>query len=236
MRDARPRGRRRLTMAVGLLAAAAVIGIAVGKTADAQTHRAARGSHAAATMDMSGMVTARQLAFRNAMRVLWEQHVAWTRLAIVSFAGNLPDLAATEARLLRNQHDIGAAVVPFYGRAAGHRLTGLLRQHILIAVAILGDVKSGNSAALARDNAAWYANANRIAAFLHAANPHHWPLAALRRMMHRHLKLTTNEAVAELTGKFAASVHDYDMVEHEILGMADMLSTGIIAQFPGRFS
>ena len=54
-------------------------------------------------------------------------------------------------------------------------------------------------------------------------------------MMHRHLKLTTNEAVAELTGKFGASVQAYDRVEHEILGMADMLSTGIIAQFPGRF-
>jgi len=236
MTDARPWGRRRLTMAVGLLAAAAVIGIAVGKTADAQTHRAASRSHPAATMDMSGMVTARQLAFRNAMRVLWEQHVAWTRLAIMSFAGNLPELAATEARLLRNQHDIGAAVAPFYGRAAGRRLTALLRQHILIAVAILGDVKSGDTAALKKDNAAWYANANRISAFLHAANPHQWPLGALRKMMHRHLKLTTNEAVAELTGKFGASVHAYDMVEHEILGMADMLSTGIVAQFPGRFS
>lgn len=222
--------------AVGLLVAAAVLGIAVGKTADAQTHRAASGSHAAPTMDMSGTVTARQLAFRNAMRVLWEQHVAWTRLAIVGFAGNLPDLGATEARLLRNQHDIGAAVAPFYGHRAGHQLTGLLRQHILIAVAILGDVKSGDTAALKRDNARWYANANRIAACLHAANPHHWPLAALRKMMHRHLKLTTNEAVAELTGKFEASVHAYDMVEHEILGMADMLSEGVIAQLPGRFS
>jgi hypothetical protein len=223
-------------MAVGMLVAAAVIGIAVGRTADAQTHRAASGSHAAPAMDMRGMVTARQLAFRNAMRVLWEEHVTWTRLAIVSFAGNLPDLSATEARLLRNQRDIGDAVIPFYGARAGHRLTALLRQHILIAVAILGDVKSGDTAALKRDNAAWYANANRISAFLHAANPHHWPLAALRKMMHRHLKLTTNEAVAELTGKFGASVQSYDMVEHEILGMADMLSTGIIAQFPGRFS
>jgi len=235
MQDARPRARRRLMVAVGLLVAAAAIGITVGKTADAQTHRAATRPHAAATMDMSGMITSRQLAFQNEMRVLWEEHVTWTRLAIVGFAGNLPDLSATEARLLRNQHDIGAAIVPFYGRAAGHALTGLLRQHILIAVRILGDVKSGDSSALETDNAAWYANANRISAFLHAANPRHWPLAALRAMMHRHLKLTTNEAVAELTGKFGASVQAYDQVEHEILGMADMLSTGIIAQFPGRF-
>jgi hypothetical protein len=38
--------------------------------------------------------------------------------------------------------------------AAGHRLTALLREHILIAVKILGDVKSGDSAALGKDNAA----------------------------------------------------------------------------------
>src|SRR5947199_2346274 len=107
MTEVRRNGSRRLTMAVGMLVAAAVIGIAVGRTAHAQTHRAASGSHAAAAMDMRGMVTARQLAFRNAMRVLWEEHVTWTRLAIVSFAGNLPDLRATEARLLRNQRDIG---------------------------------------------------------------------------------------------------------------------------------
>ena len=113
-----------------------------GRHADAQTHptrQAAMGSMQ--TTD----VTARQVAFRNAMRVLWEQHVAWTRMAIVSFAGDLPDLPATEQRLLRNQTDIGNAIAPFYGKAAGHRLTALLRQHILIAVDILVDVKAGDT-------------------------------------------------------------------------------------------
>jgi hypothetical protein len=187
-------------------------------------------------MDMSGVVTARQLAFRNSMRVLWEQHVAWTRLAIVSFNGSLPDLAATEARLLRNQVDIGNAVKPFYGRAAGNQLTGLLRRHILIAVDILADVKGGHQHALNGDLKRWYANANQLSAFLHKANPRNWPLPALRSMMHRHLKLTTDEAVAELSGRYPASVAAYDRVEREILGMADMLSTGIIKQFPHRFS
>ena len=58
----------------------------------------------------------------------------------------------------------------------------------------------------------------------------------MRAMMHRHLKLTTDEAVAELSGNYPASVAAYDRVEREILGMADMLSTGIIKQFPHRFS
>ena len=42
--------------------------------------------------------------------------------------------------------------------------------------------------------------------------------------------------MAELSGKYPASVAAYDRVEREILGMADMLSTGIIKQFPHRFS
>jgi hypothetical protein len=218
-----------LSLAVAVVMVAAALMVAVGRPADAQTH--ARGP----AMDMRGMVTARQLAFRNAMRVLWEEHVTWTRLAIVSFAGGLPDLGPTEQRLLRNQTDIGNAVKPFYGAAAGRRLTALLRRHILLAVQILVDAKAGQSGALAADQKRWYANANQIAAFLHAANPHNWPLGDMRRMMHRHLALTTAEAVAELQGRFPASVHAYDRVEREILGMADMLSTGIIKQFPGRF-
>src|SRR5690348_6652674 len=90
---------------------------------------------------------ARQLAFHDGMRKLWEDHITWTRLAIVSFAGNLPDLPATEQRLLRNQVDIGNAVKPYYGRRAGNRLTALLRQHILGAVALLQAARSGDSAA-----------------------------------------------------------------------------------------
>jgi hypothetical protein len=49
------------------------------------------------------------------MRKLWLQHVAWTRLTIVGFAANTPDLPATQARLLRNQAGIGNAIKPYYG-------------------------------------------------------------------------------------------------------------------------
>jgi hypothetical protein len=223
------RSRVRLSVAAAVLLCAAMLAVALWRSAGAQAETRTH-------MDMSGAVTARQLAFRDSMRVLWEQHVAWTRLAIVSFNGGNADLTATERRLLRNQVDIGNAVKPFYGRSAGDRLTGLLRQHILIAVDILVDVKAGHSHALDADLGRWYANANTIAAFLHRANPHNWPLRAMRAMMHRHLKLTTAEAVAELSGRYPRSVAAYDSVEREILGMADMLSTGIIKQFPGRFS
>src|SRR5215471_4409339 len=101
---------------------------------------------------------AKELAFHDAMRKLWEQHVLWTRLFIVSDVANLPDLKPTTARLLANQTDIGNAVKPFYGSARGDHLTALLMRHILLAAKIVADAKAGDTSALQRDERAWYAN------------------------------------------------------------------------------
>ena len=174
-------------------------------------------------------------AFHDAMRRLWSDHVTWTRLFIVSFASDVPDLSATTGRLLQNQTDIGDAIAPFYGRAAGDELTDLLTEHILTAADLLQAAKSGDDAAFAQAHDAWYANANEIAVFLHAANPRRWPLADLEAMMKEHLDLTLSEAAAQLGGDYAESVRLFDDVETEILHMADTLSNGIVAQFPQKF-
>jgi hypothetical protein len=161
--------------------------------------------------------------------------VTWTRLAIVSFAAGLPDLQATEARLLANQVDIGNAIKPYYGRAAGNRLTVLLKEHILGAVALLQAAKAGVQAQIGKSSTAWYANGNQIADFLGAANPRNWPRSEMRTMMKAHLDQTLKEAQDRLQGRYAADVRDYDEVHHHILAMADALSSGIMRQFPKRF-
>jgi hypothetical protein len=183
----------------------------------------------------SPRISAKALAFHSAMDRLWEDHITWTRMVIVDFAAGLPDLPTAEARLLRNQADIGNAIKPYYGGAAGNQLTKLLRTHILEAVPVLQAAKAGDTRGLTRALDAWYANAHQIAEFLTKANPHNWPLSMTTAMMKKHLALTTAEAVARLKGRWAADVAAYDRVHTEILQMSDMLSTGIIRQFPNRF-
>ena len=194
------------------------------------------------SMDMHSMQmpspllrTAKSVAFRQDMRKLWEDHITWTRLAIISLEGATPDTSATVARLLRNQSDIGNAVKPFYGKAVGAKLTQLLREHILIAADLIGAAKSGDGAKVNTTQTRWIANADDISRALHSVNPRYFPLAALKDEMHMHLQLTTQEAVDHLKGNWAADVADYDKVHRHILHMADMLSTGIIKQFPKRF-
>ena len=174
-------------------------------------------------------------AFHDGMRELWEDHITWTRLVIVSLANDLPDSGTTVQRLLQNQTDIGDAIKPFYGDAAGEQLSDLLTDHILIAADILNLAKAGDDAALNEAIDRWYANADDIAEFLHAANPEEWPLEEMKMMMREHLDLTLQEAVAYLQGDHSASIAAYDEIHHQILHMADMLSEGIVSQFPRSF-
>jgi hypothetical protein len=219
-------GRRFTPMAAGLIALAAmVVVLAVPGTGE---------GHAASEHAQPGAVTKR-VAFHDAMRALWEEHGSWTRMVIVSFVGNLPDLTAAEHVLLHNQVKIGDAVKPYYGTAAGNKLTKLLKAHIVGAVGVLQAARSGDSGKLSQAEAAWFANGRRIADFLHAANPRFLSRRAARSMMKTHLEQVIAQAVDELQGKYAASARAYGPYIRHILAMADMISGGIIKQFPGRF-
>jgi hypothetical protein len=214
-----------LTLLISLVAALGALAASGGHA----SHDHATHTHATAS------ISRQELALRNEMRRLWEDHVVWTRMAIVSLTAGSPDTEATVARLLRNQADIGNAVKPFYGNAAGNALTALLRDHILIAADVIAAAKAGHAAELADAQSRWSKNANEIAGLLAKANPRYWKRSAVEHMLAMHLQLTTEEAVARLQGNWAADVAAYDEVHRHALGMADLLATGLVKQFPRRF-
>jgi hypothetical protein len=179
--------------------------------------------------------TAKRYAFRAEMRRLWEDHIVWTRQVIVGLVAGTPDTNAALTRLLRNQSDIGDAIKPFYGDAAGDKLTALLRDHILIAGRLLTAAKASDTAGFTAAKTEWYANADEIAVFLAGANPR-WSAGELKAMMKTHLDTTLDEGIARLTGNWDADVVAYDKVHAHILHMSDVLSDGIIAQFHFKFA
>lgn len=215
-------GSRLLLMALLALALGGVaMLVAPGAHTDDSVHASARANRA---------------DFHDAMRELWEDHIVWTRMVIVSAVDDLPDLPVAVDRLLRNQDDIGDAIKPFYGDAAGDELSRLLREHIVGAAGLLAAAKAGDPAAIEAASTAWYVNGDEIAVFLSNANPRHWPLDEMKPMMRDHLDLTLAEAVARLEGRYADDAAAYDQIHRQILHMADMLSDGIVAQFPASFA
>jgi hypothetical protein len=187
------------------------------------------------TTTTSHAISRHQLRFHDQMRRLWEAHVTWTRLAIVTFVDGSAGFDATARRLLRNQQDIGNVFARFYGKRTGQHLAALLHDHIAIAVEILQDAKAGDSSGVADASKRWYANARQIADFISSLDHHVWPRKEMRSMMKTHLDQTLAEAVDELTGHYHRGVREYGAIERHILEMADGLSNGIVQQFPGRF-
>jgi len=221
-----------LTTLIAVFSALVALSLAGAHHAHAATNPAHNQS---TTVHSQSVISNTAFSLHSDMRSLWEDHVAWTRLAIISLTSGSPDATATVARLLQNQTDIGNAVKPFYGEAAGNKLTSLLRQHILIAADLIAVAKKGDQAGVTSQAARWTANADQIAALLNSANPHFWALAPMKSMLHDHLRLTTAEVVARLEHHWKADVADYDAINRQALTMADMLSNGIIGQFPARF-
>lgn len=180
------------------------------------------------------IISPARCALRTAMRRLWSDHAIWTRNYVISALAQFDDLPEATARILQNQVDIGAAITTYYGADAGNKLTSLLKEHILLAAAVVQAAKANNSSELAQSNDKWYKNAQDIAKFLSDANPN-WKYSDLVNMLNMHLKLLTDQVTARIQKRWKDEVAAFDAGYNEILAMADQFTDGIVAQFPKKF-
>jgi hypothetical protein len=294
--------------------------------------------------------------FHDRMRELWSDHIAYTRSFIVSASAGLADTAEVSQRLLRNQDEIGEAVKPYFGDAAGTQLASLLRNHIALAAKTLiaakgntvstqtgmkmdsssqyisssmynsktdtatrmrdttqvsrinsqyptqtgraadttkasrrnqrgvkptnaraqgdsansklpnnqyGAVRTDTTASAAQnpqyaqtqgqsqtqsqvaqvDSTALNqaitelrANGDSIATFLASTHTRGWSEETLKGALQMHLNLLLQEATSYLKKDWSGSIAAYDESQHQAMQMADMLSDGIVKQFPSRFT
>lgn len=182
----------------------------------------------------SDIVSKAEVKLREDMRKLWEEHVAWTRMTIISIASSLPDEDLVTKRLLRNATDMANAFKIFYGNEIATWFGHLMTEHLVIAAQLVKAAKAGDSKAVADAEKRWYENADEIATFLHQINPY-WSKEEMMNMLHDHLALTKSEAVYRLTKDYASDIKTYDEIEKQALLMADAFSDGIVKQFPYFF-
>ncbi len=185
-------------------------------------------------LDRTVAVSQPAVELKTNMRKLWEDHVIWTRNVILCYVDGLPGSDQSIGRLLQNQVDIGEAIKPYYGEEAGEQLTQLLYPHITISIEVIKAAKAKNPVALAAASKRWHQNANDIALFLSESNPA-WSLDDMQMMMEDHLRLTTDEVQERINKDYEADVVAYEEAHKGVLAMADMLSEGIINQFPEKF-
>ena len=186
------------------------------------------------TETISAPVLRSDQSLQQALHRLWTDHAIWTREYVVAAIAGTPDAGAAASRLLRNQEDIGNAIVPLYGEAAGAALTDLLKQHILIAVDLVAAAMAGDHEAFGEADGRWDRNAVDIAEFLGNANPN-WDKRDVHDLIAQHLELTRGEVVARLTKDWTKDIAAFDDIMTELLTLSDALAAGIVKQFSDRF-
>ncbi|MUG86855.1 glycosyltransferase [Paenibacillus timonensis] len=184
--------------------------------------------------DPSTCLSPKMVQLKTAMQKVWIDHTIWTRSYIVSAMSDRPDQKDVLDRLLRNQQEIGDVIKPYYGEAAGNQLAELLKEHIQIAVQIVAAAKAGNQADVKKWDADWHRNADDIAKFLSNANPN-WSFKTIQDMMYTHLQLITEIVVNCLKGDWKADIAATDKNEIHMIHLADILTEGIVKQFPDKF-
>lgn len=175
-----------------------------------------------------------QLFLLNGMRFVWEQHVYWTRMLLISIAERLKDENDTTERLLRNPRDIADIYAEYYGKETADAIAGLLTEHLMIGKSLITALRDKNTADAETLTKRWYINADKMADAFASINPNYDP-EILREMLRMHLELTTQEVAMRLAGDYSADIEAFDKIELEAIAMADYLALGIIKQFPDRF-
>lgn len=179
-------------------------------------------------------ITEVEVGLINQMRMLWEQHVIWTRLAIISTVFELPDEELVSNRLLQNPKDFELVLQPLYGSDSASMFESLLKSHLVIASQLVSASKDGDSNSAEDAEKRWYSNADEIATFLESINPY-WNQKDWKTMFYEHLRMIKLEAVDIITGGYEAGINEYDNIEQQALVMADMMSRGIVSQFKNIF-
>ncbi|MFJ7980855.1 hypothetical protein ACIQ1D_11200 [Lysinibacillus xylanilyticus] len=165
-------------------------------------------------------------------RILWMEHVNWTRMTIISIVFGLPDLPFVQERLLQNATDLGNCLRPFYGDQIADRYTELIKEHLLIAAQLVTAAAKGDTAtADAKEKEKeWYRNADDIAVFLNQINPY-LSVEEVQKMFYTHLALTKKEAVTMIQKNYQEDIQVFDDIEAEALAMSDMIASAIVMQF-----
>ena len=216
---------KKILILIALLIASATV------NAQTMNHGSMTNSKAMTTL----MKKPKVLELNRAMRDLWYAHMYWTLITVDAYYNDPRGLSAKLSRLLQNQKDIGAAIVPYYGQGAGDQLAKLLSEHITLAVPVLKAAKENDKVALDKAVKDWYANAKAIGAFLASANPKNWNARDTQAALEMHITQTIAYSVSILKGEYSQSFGGFEAATQHMVMLADLLTEGIAKQFPERF-
>ncbi len=175
----------------------------------------------------------KRLVFKAEMSRLWIDNAIYSRQAILCLVDRLPGAEESLYRLMINQEDMGRMFTRFYGREKGDEFCDLISSNTSLTVSMIRN-KSRNSGDYEAARAKMDYNVDRIITYLVAVNPH-WTEEELKYLIHLQSKLFDTQLQSRVNANYSYDIETFDRMISETYRLADVLSEGIMKQFPERF-
>lgn len=195
----------------------------------------------------SVVINERTMIFRMDSRTLWTRYALGMVNYSVSDFGNLASTSKVEESMVRNAANVGNYFIPYYGITAGTKIGNLLAVMCKNGTKIVQSLKSGTGDVTVYQDI-WYKECSALAEYLNELNPNQYPTDLISEMLVNLTNFWLEDFRARVENDFAADAIALDNIlkvavigipDHANKGyssLADILSRGVIAQFPLSFT
>lgn len=135
---------------------------------------------------------------------------------------------------MQNPRDFEMALRTFYGDDNAAALSQLMMNQLTIATDLVNAMMNADTEAQANAERRWNDNVEEMASFLNGINSN-WAEADLRNMFQSNLDLLKQLVSDMMARDFEASNATFANIERQAMEMADMMTQGIVRQFPQYF-
>ncbi len=165
---------------------------------------------------------------------LWNEHLCYTRNAIVSLLNGTKDIDAVSDRLMTNQEEIAELLFPYYDRNDVEAFTAVLKEHVVLAVALVNKMKAKE----ATDEAtkALYDNGDKMLTWMENENSYYWSRIITQPLWNDHLKHTIDEVTNRMKEDWVADIQSFDYNRACMSKWAELYATGIVYNNMESFS
>lgn len=179
----------------------------------------------------------RVATMQKTLRDLWLGHIFWVqRVVLFNTTIDPAEREAAEKQVLANANAIASTVTPFYGEAGYGKFLALLTGHYAAvkdySEATMFANTHGQETALAR----LASNADLFAEFINGVNPQHLPKDTVRDMIAAHGAHHVLQINQYMKKEYVHLDETWPMMRQHVYLFADTLTTGLVKQFPSRFS
>lgn len=193
----------------------------------------------------SSVINERTMEFRMDSRTLWTKYALGLVNYAVSDVAELDTTPSVESRVSKASTMVGDYFIPYYGIRAGTEIGNMLTDIFNTGIEVVRVTKEGGDLVELKEQ--WDRETTALAQLFNELNPGQYPKLLIKEMLEALTKLWADNIKARVTKNVILNAESIDGINKLVItgianhvnkgyqSLADVLSRGVIAQYPLLF-